>query len=470
MKQFSTVLKSLLFIFLLTIPYTKSNNVNLPNLQKDVSERSLGNPSYVVGQYWFRRLNSSNQLIDFPPAYDYLTEKLNAILVYTNLQNKHIEIGLLNNTISNAFVIPGNHLFLYSDIIQLLDTEEKLLALLAHEVAHLDAKHYERQQQNSLQEQQKVLALIGASIALTLAGSDIEAGSALWLGGIANHSENALSYSRSQEQEADRIAKHYLNQLGVNDSAMNKLFQSFSKASPRREQNEFLSTHPVPQNRAADALSTESPKSILFKQESHLFNYFNATLLVYRSLLNKTPYTTHQENINPSVKHYTDALYAWLTGNFENINSMINSLNKSNPFEAYLKTKLYIQNNEDHNALTLIREKLSLNPEDVNYLVLLAELTHSNKTLSLDRSYYQYQKKQVIDALIDHHTHHQNLPLTLAHIAQKKFHQGKTQEALAHLQRAKQLANKDELIVISKILLDITIIIEAQKKLDLPDG
>ncbi len=480
MKHIFDILRPIHLILLLLVTDVVTNvsadNLNLPSLQKDMSERSLNNPSYVVGQYWFRRLNSSQQLINYPPAYDYLKDRLDELLVYTNLQNKHIEIGILNNSISNAFVIPGNHLFLYSDIIRLLDSEEKLIALLAHEVAHLDAKHYERQQQNSLQEQQKVLALIGASIALALTGSDIEAGSALWLGGIANHSENTLFYSRSQEQEADRIGKRYLQKAGIDDSAMNKLFQSFSKASPRGEQSEFLSTHPVPQNRASDALTTTPPTSILLKNESESFHYFRATLLVYRSLLDKQKHSSLLTNSNTKVKNYMVALHSWLAGSTPIPKEMIENLDENNPFESYLKTQLYIKNNEYNNALTLIQTKLSLNPENINYLTLLAQITHSKNNLAfdtaldtvLDTDTHQYQKSQIRDSLIEYYKHTQNLPLSLAYIAQQKFDRGKTKEATAHLQRAKQLANTEELNIINKIMENIAIIQKAQIDAGIP--
>ncbi|MCZ2720210.1 M48 family metalloprotease [Marinomonas sp. 15G1-11] len=439
----------------------------MPSLQKSLSERSLDNPSYVLGQYWFRQLNGSRQLIDFPPAYDYLNESLSQLLVYTDLTDKHVEIGLLNSKTSNAFVMPGNHLFLYSDILQLLDSEEQFLALLAHEVAHLDAKHYERQQQNSLQEQQKVLALIGTSIALALAGSDMEAGSALWVGGIANHSENALSYSRSQEQEADRIGKQYLEKAGINKTAMNQLFLAFSKASPRGEQKEFLSTHPVPQNRASDSLTTIDPISILFKKENKAYQYFRATLLTYRSTLSDSNHINYLDHSTPEIKRYMSILASLLNG-AEIQTELVEQLDESNEYESYLKAKVYIKNNQFNKATQLAKRKLSIDPKNITYSTLLSMANYEISAELLEKKPYQYQTNQKLDALIAIFKHEQNLPLTLAYLAQKNFNSGKTTEALSLLNRARKLANATELEIINRIEKDIKLILNAQEKINLP--
>lgn len=363
--------------------------------------------------------------------------------------------------------MPGNHLFLYSDIIQLLDSEEKFFALLAHEIAHLDAKHYERQQQNALQEQKKMLALIGTSIALALAGSDTEAGSALWLGGMANQSENSLSYSRTQEQEADRIGKLYLAKAGISASAMNQLFLSFSKASPRGEQLEFLSTHPAPQNRASDSLNAVDPISILYKHESASFQYFRATLMVYRSLLAESNHDSFLTHPNPRIKRYIDALSLWLRG-IKVDPETTEKLDENNEFEAYLKAQIYIDNNQLNKAASLTQKKLSLDPNNATYMTLIATITLEQEKNAPHKKLYQYQKNQALETLINISKQKQNLPLTLTYLAQKRFDEGKADESLLHLNRAKKLANTEETLLIEETLHKINTVLDAQKNLNLP--
>ncbi|MGB0783164.1 MAG: M48 family metalloprotease [Marinomonas sp.] len=243
---------------LLTLVFTTTfTNASIPDLEANQDERALSNPSYILGQYWFRKLNGSRALIDFPPAYDYLKDTISRILPQTNLYNTTVEMTLLNSSQSNAFVIPGNHLFIYSDIMEMISEEDMLFGLLAHEIAHLDLRHYERQQQHSGEELQKTLMMLGAGIAVALAGAGSDATSALWLGGIANQAENTLTYSRNQEQEADRQGQEYLHDAGLAPEGMRKLFQAFFKEALGRPKLEFLSTHPSPNSRMSDSFSTD---------------------------------------------------------------------------------------------------------------------------------------------------------------------------------------------------------------------
>ncbi|WP_343772886.1 M48 family metalloprotease, partial [Marinomonas arenicola] len=153
MRLFSNVTTKFSILFVVfSITFSNPAYSVLPDLTATKDERSLANPSYVVGQHWFRKLNGSASVINFPPAYDYLKEALSHILPQTSLYNKMVEMTLLNSTQTNAFVIPGNHLFIYSDIMEMITNEDMLYGLLAHEVAHLDLNHYERQTQHSSEE------------------------------------------------------------------------------------------------------------------------------------------------------------------------------------------------------------------------------------------------------------------------------------------------------------------------------
>ena len=130
MRLFSNVTTSLTILAIVfTSTFSNMSNANLPDLEANKDERALSNPSYILGQHWFRKLNGSRALIDFPPAYDYLKDTLSHILPQTDLYNTTVEMALLNSSQSNAFVIPGNHLFIYSDIMEMITSEDMLYGL-----------------------------------------------------------------------------------------------------------------------------------------------------------------------------------------------------------------------------------------------------------------------------------------------------------------------------------------------------
>lgn len=443
----------LLICFSLSLTLGQAHGENqLPNLAANLDEQSLSNPSYILGQHWFRRLNGSKNLIIFPPAYNYLRNALSRLLPYTGLYQKNIEIGLLNSSKSNAFVLPGNHLFIYSDMLSKIKSEQTFFALLAHELAHLDLRHYERQNQQNQQEQSKAMLMMGAGIAAALAGVQGDASYALLLSGIANKEENRLSYSRFQEQEADRQAKRYLINAGLNEHATSDLFLSFFQSSIGQEPIEFLSTHPIPETRLADSLDTSPPISILKQGDQTSFNQFRATMLAYRAsfLANPNSYLNSQLS-KKRDQDYAKALVAYLTNNKENALEIAQTLDTSDKTHAYLKAKILLMNQDSQEASRLINEKLNINQEQLSFIELSNQIQPINKVPLAQRSLLQFEKDIINRIHLKQATQTKNLALTWAYKAKIAFNKGQAKAALTLLNRAIPLAEGKDKIKVSEI-------------------
>ena len=429
----TTGLRLFALVFISTL--TASTFAAIPNLEANQDERSLSNPSYVLGQHWFRQLNGSRALIDFPPAYDYFKDTLSKILPQTSLYNKTVEMTFLNSSQSNAFVIPGNHMFIYSDIMEIITNEEMLLGLLSHELAHLDLRHYERQKQYANQELQKTLALIGAGIAVALAGADGDATTALWLGGIANQAENKLTYSRNQEQEADRQGRQYLTEAGLSADGMSQLFQAFFKQALGRPKLEFLSTHPSPDTRLSDSFSAESKETILNYKAPTDFEYFRASLLAYRAGLEEQPYDYLNQKIqNENVKNFAKGLFSYLVNTPERSLVFLEKLDQRNRFTDYLQALSFIATNQNKRSLNVINQQLEIAPKNIIFSILKAEV---NKSLPQKiPSDYLYEKRMFWRANIQYYKSINNIPMALHYRALLDFSQGKDKTAINLNERA----------------------------------
>jgi predicted Zn-dependent protease len=103
----------------------------------------------------------------------------------------------------NAFTTGGGFVYITRGIMNFLNSEAELAAVLGHEIGHVTARHPVRQQSQS------TLAGIGA------AAIGIATGSAD-LAGLANYAGAALvrGYGRDQELEADRLGAEYLVGVG----------------------------------------------------------------------------------------------------------------------------------------------------------------------------------------------------------------------------------------------------------------
>lgn len=110
----------------------------------------------------------------------------------------------------NAFALPGGHVFIGKGLIQLMDTEDSLAAVLGHEVEHIDRYHCaERYQIEARLRHIPLGGLAGLPIALFEAG-----------------------YTKDQEVEADTDGTRLAVWAGYSPQGAIHLFQAFAKLEP----------------------------------------------------------------------------------------------------------------------------------------------------------------------------------------------------------------------------------------------
>lgn len=109
----------------------------------------------------------------------------------------------------NAFTTGGGYVYITRGIMNYLNNEAELEAVLGHEIGHVCARHPVRQQSKS------VLSGIGAAAVGIFTGSPD-------LAGLANYAGAALvsGYGRDQELEADRLGAEYLVKTGYSPGHM----------------------------------------------------------------------------------------------------------------------------------------------------------------------------------------------------------------------------------------------------------
>ena len=145
---------------------------------------------------------------------------------YTALEDKMV----------NAFALPGGYIFITRGMLEKLTSEAELASVLAHETTHVVARHSSAQ----------ISREIGIEIALSAVSTKAPSG-AMQVAGIARQIIG-LSYSRSQERQADLAGLDYMVKAGYDPYAMVETMQML-EAENKSGQIEFLSTHPSPENR-----------------------------------------------------------------------------------------------------------------------------------------------------------------------------------------------------------------------------
>ena len=185
-------------------------------------------------------------------------ESLGEFLVNTSeLPNKKFTFTILDTPIVNAFALPGGYIYLTRGLIYLCQNEAQLAGVIAHEIGHVTARHTAKRYTKNFGV--GLLANILGTISKNMVVGDlINTSASLYL----------LSFSRSQEYEADRLAVRYMARAGFDPKEMGeflRLMEKFSRFKRKvikdfGESSELLKTHPNSSKRVKEVIEKSSEK------------------------------------------------------------------------------------------------------------------------------------------------------------------------------------------------------------------
>jgi len=155
-----------------------------------------------------------------------------------------ITCQVIEGEIPNAFALPGGFIFVYTGLIKLADEEDEIAAAIAHEIAHIAARHMTKQATRSALAN---VASIPVSILLGggLGGYAVRQGAGLAIPAAF------LKFTRSDESEADYLGTQYLYAAGYDPTGAITIFEKMQ--SLQRKQpgvlDKILSSHPMDADR-----------------------------------------------------------------------------------------------------------------------------------------------------------------------------------------------------------------------------
>ncbi len=192
--------------------------------------------SYVDG-IWFRLIDAARQRGDITPEMD---------------QQFAWRVMMGKDRSVNAFALPGGYFGLHLGLLGLVDTQDELASVLAHELTHVTQRHISRS--ISKQEKQTPLLLASMVLGVLAAKNNANVANAVIAGSQAVQIQSQLNYSRDMEREADRIGFNLLQTAGFEPQgfvAMFKLLQQSARLSDSGSYP-YLRTHPLNTERIGD--------------------------------------------------------------------------------------------------------------------------------------------------------------------------------------------------------------------------
>lgn len=196
------------------------------------------------------------------PHANYVEQVGKNIAVQSGLGNarESFTVSLVNSPVNNAFAIPGGYVYTTRQLVTLMNNEAELAAVLGHEVGHVAARHSQRRQARA--QRNTLLGAAGAILSGILLGNS-GIGETLSRGFLQGSQLLTLSFSRSQELEADELGIQYLNSAGYDPKAMGTVLASLAaqnsldarlQGRDNAQIPEWAKTHPDPGRRVQTAL------------------------------------------------------------------------------------------------------------------------------------------------------------------------------------------------------------------------
>jgi len=241
-----------------------SGHVNFYSLEKEIA----------LGKQLAMQVERQAKIINDPVIAEYVN-RVGQNLVRNSDAKVPFTIKVIDSEEVNAFALPGGFFFVNSGLILKADNEAELAGVMAHEIAHVAARHGTRQATRGEIAQLGMIPLIFVGGGWTMYGI-YEAASVLVPIGF-------LQFSKAMESEADMLGLQYMYKTGYDPEAFVDFFEKVETLEKQKPGTlaKVFSTHPPTEDRVKasqiniDKYLKEKPEYVVTTSE---FNDVKARL------------------------------------------------------------------------------------------------------------------------------------------------------------------------------------------------
>jgi beta-barrel assembly-enhancing protease len=205
--------------------------INLYSLEKELT----------LGRKLAADMDRRSVLVTDPILLEFVNRITQNIVINSDVKVS-VTVKVIDSSQINAFTLPGGFLYINRGLIEAADNEAELAGVIAHEVAHIAARHgVEQASKNDL--------IHWGAIPLIFFGG--------WGGFLVNQAAGLViplsffKFSRGSEKEADRLAAQYLWKTGYDPNGLISFFEKL-RASEKKipgTLRKVFRTHPMNRER-----------------------------------------------------------------------------------------------------------------------------------------------------------------------------------------------------------------------------
>jgi len=209
--------------------------VNIYSLEKEIA----------MGKQLAQEVEQGAKIVTDPVVSEYVN-RVGQNLVRNSDAKVPFTIKVIDSDEVNAFALPGGFFFVNSGLIMRAESEAELAGVMAHEIAHVAARHGTRQASRGT---------IANLLTLPLIFMGGWTGYAIQQGANLAIPLTFLNFSRSFEAEADLLGLQYLYKTGYDPTAFVDFFEKIQALEKKKPgtMSKVFGTHPLTDERIKDA-------------------------------------------------------------------------------------------------------------------------------------------------------------------------------------------------------------------------
>lgn len=204
-----------------------------------------------MGRMLAAQVDKEAKFVDDPIITEYVNRVGQNIVLHSDAKVP-FTIKVIDSDEVNAFALPGGFFYVNKGLILAADNEAELAGVMAHEIAHVCARH-------AMENERKMQIIDYGMLAGILLGGPIVS-NVLYNGAGFFEGMAFLKFSRGAEEEADKLGVQYMWAAGYDPGAMATMFEKLEAKNKKKPGTiaKLFADHPAPADRRASSLALAS--------------------------------------------------------------------------------------------------------------------------------------------------------------------------------------------------------------------
>ncbi|CAN5825620.1 hypothetical protein BH18ACI4_BH18ACI4_10590 [soil metagenome] len=234
-------------------PLSANENPNMigkRNINKGIIAGMSGSTEKEVrlGRQLAAEVDRQAKFVDDPVITEYVNRVGQNIVLHSDAKVP-FTIKVIDSDEVNAFALPGGFFYVNKGLVLAADNEAEFVGVMAHEIAHVAARHAVENQRKAELTQYAIL------IPAIIFGGGL--GQLIYQGGGFAALLGFMRFSRGAEEEADKLGVQYMYAAGYDPTAMSTMFEKLESKNKKKPGfiSKLFATHPAPPERRAASLA-----------------------------------------------------------------------------------------------------------------------------------------------------------------------------------------------------------------------